>query len=581
VAAVLVLVLLAIGTYPGADLVSLVIRLSPPAAIDTPQTETGALAWLHVEHPAGRTAYIADPLGRMVLLHGAIPGGLIDFWYEGAPANSTAPFYRPDATQYVQGQCPANSSVIRVPPLCQKDIRQMAALGFNSLRLPISWSLLEPARGQFDEVYLFRITQVVDWAHQEGLYVIFDLHQDAYSHYVSSASPPRLPGGTVTDLQYDNGAPKWATITDGFPSEVYAGQRELNPAVLEADSNFWYNRDGIQDEYIATVATLARHFQNDSTVVGYSLFNEPWPGWNLPPGWEDLLLFPFYRRVIDAVTGVHDGLPCLTHVFMPAPCGYPDLGVHDRSQLFFLDLGLPREVTDLPTHLGLALSSYPNLVVGLHAYTHGYTPDSIFFNQPPNQASYPWGGYEQTYAAAEREARAINAALMVTEFGNDPKWNKYILANELLEQERHLVGFAFWTWKENCGQGSWGMFDPIDCSSATRGQPKPQSGCLRADREQLLARVYPSASSDSNLTYHYDSDTGAFSLHAKGHVGDLATVVVIPAEVTGDWTVSGAVAGAPVISPSHGGRILTVYPGSGDFSVTVAAAPLASLGCDV
>ncbi len=574
--ALILLLVLAAGTYPGADLVSLSIKLHPPVSIDTPQTETGALPWLHVEHPVRRTAFIADPQGRMILLHGAIPGGLIDFWYQNPPIGP-APLYPLDTSAYEHDFCPANSARIRVPPLCQKDVREMGAMGFNSLRLPVSWSLLEPVRGQIDDSYVARIKQVVGWAHDAGMYVIFDMHQDAYSKFVGRSNPPTLPGGTLTDLQYDNGAPRWATITDAFPSEVYGGQRELNPAVLEADSNFWYNRDGIQSALIATFAEFVRRFKGDSTVAGYSIWNEPWPGWNLPPGWEDLLLFPFYRRVIDAVTGAGDGFPCLTQVFMPAPCGYPDLGVQDRSHLFFLDLGLPREITDFPTHLDQALSSYPNLVVGLHAYTHGYTPDSIFFHQPPNHASYPWGAYDQTYASAEREARAIGAALMVTEFGNNPEWDRYILANELLEQEEHRLGFAFWTWQENCGgTGSWGLFDPVNCSSS---DSQPQSGCLRADRERLLARVYPIESGDPNLTYHYDSDTGTFNLRAVGHLGDAATVVLIPQEVVGDLSFDGAIAAAPLISPWNGARQVTVYPGPGAFSISVAAAPFKSLGC--
>jgi hypothetical protein len=270
-------------------------------------------------------------------------------------------------------------------------------------------------------------------------------------------------------------------------------------------------------------------------------------------------------------------LPCPNGVFMPAPCGYPDLGVRDRHQLFFLDLGLPREITDFPTHLDLPVSSYPNLVVGLHAYTHGYTPDSILLHQTPDKASYPWGGYEQTYASAEREARAINAALMVTEFGNSPEWDQLILANELLEQEVHRVGFAFWTWQENCGgPGSWGLFDPVNCSSS---DAQPQSGCLRASREQLLARVYPTAFADPSLTYHYDPSTGAFNLHAIGRVGDVATAVLIPQEVSGEVSFGGAIAVAPVINPWNGGRLVTVYPGPGAFSISVAAAPFKSLGC--
>jgi len=115
---------------------------------------------------------------------------------------------------------------------------------------------------------------------------------------------------------------------------------------------------GIQDEYIAAIAVLAKRFKDDSGVIGYRPFNEPLPGWNLPPEFEDLLLFPFYRRVIDAITGVEDGLPCWTGFYLPSVCGYRDLGVHDLHHLFFLEAGLLREMTDFPTHLGLPVSSY-------------------------------------------------------------------------------------------------------------------------------------------------------------------------------------------------------------------------------
>jgi hypothetical protein len=269
---------------------------------------------------------------------------------------------------------------------------------------------------------------------------------------------------------------------------------------------------------------------------------------------------------------------------MPAVCGFPDAGVHDLRQLFFLDTGLLREVTDFPTHLGLPVSSYPNLVLGIHPYTHGYTVDALILHQPPDKATYPWGGYDQTYSLAEHEARAMGAALFVTEFGNDPKWDPLILANELAEQEQHLVGFAFWTWKENCAVNgnSWGIFDPIDCQHDL-ASPKPGSGCLRTARAQMLERVYPVASADPSLAYRYNAGTGAFILRASSRFGAGPTVVSIPPDVTGAVSVSGAVAGDPVVSESAGGRTVTVYPGGGQFSIEVAAAPLrpaaASPGC--
>jgi hypothetical protein len=562
--AVVLVVVLAAFTYPGAVLVSMIVRLTPPPTVSS-QAPPGILPWLHVEHPQGGQPYIADDRHRMVLLHGAIPGSLIDFWSSTQPSLIEAPpFYPIDPAAY-DGRCPDNSATMPVPPLCRQDLVDMAALGFNSIRLALSWSLLEQSRGSFNQMYIDRVAQVVDWARALGMYVIIDMHQNAYSRYVGRPDKPPLPGGAKVNLRYKTGAPGWATFTDGLPSEDYLQQREANPAVLEADTNFWYNRDGIQAEYIKAVAHLARRFKDDSAVAGYSVYNEPLEGWNLPPGFEDLLLFPFYRRVIDAITGVHDGMPCWTGFFMPAVCGYPDLGVRDQRHLIFLDTGLVREITDFPTHLGLPVSSYPNLVLGMHAYTHGYTIDALAGQTPDKNPGYPWGGYDQTYSLAEREARVINAALFVTEFGNDPKWDDWILPNELHEEEQHLTGFAFWTWKENDNPG-WGVYDRPPGGTT----PMQSSGPIRTNREVLLSRVYPRASADPKPIFHYDGVTGIFSLQARRRAGDAPTILYVPCHVTGAVQTSGDATQAIELN-SDGSRIVTVSPSGGPFTVIVSA----------
>ena len=546
----LLIVVVAMFTYPGELIVSLATRLTPAPVTST--GPAGALPWLHVAHPSGQRPYIADDLGRLTLLHGAIPASLLEF------GPGSGPIYPLETAAYEGGQCPANSRSSRYPPLCMADLAQMAALGFNSVRLPISWSLLEPERGRFSSAYMDRVAQIVDWARSLRMYVIVDMHQNAYSHFVGA-------GDSTVDLSYDSGAPEWATFTDGLPSTVTKRQRELNPAVLEATTNFWYDRDGIQDEYFAALAFVAGRFRDDPVVAGYGIYNEPLLGWNLPPGFEDLLLFPFYRRAIDAITGVHDGLPCWSGSFMPAPCGYRDLGVGDRRHLIFLDTGLLREVTDFPTHLGLPVSSYPNVVLAIHAYTHIYTLDSLAGVQ-----GYPWGGYDQSYAFAEREARAMDAALFVSEFGNAPADDDTILSAQLGEQEKHRLGFAFWPWKESSG-GNWGMFAPPS-------SPEESSGCLRVSRERMLARIYPRVTADPALSYRYDPSDGRFTMRARGQAGDPTTVVYVPRQVTGQITRDGAV-NLVVSDEPDGSRIVFASPMGGDFVIAVSPAPLALSGC--
>ena len=583
--------------YPGADLAALAVRQSPGSLLPG-----GQLPWLHVAHPGTGLPYIADAEDRRVILRGVVSGGLVDYW-SGVDARSLRPppFHPIDPAAYEGGRCPPNSATVWQPPLCRSDIEQMAALGFNVLRLALSWSLLEPEPGRYDRLYLDRIAQVVAWAREAGIYVILDMHENAYSRYFQREAPPLLPGGSPTSLNQHTGAPAWAVATAGLPSEVYFGQREFNPAVGAAFTSFWLNTpvaapagqapgQGLQDHYIGALSTLARRFAADSSVVGYGVFNEPWPGFVAPPLFEDLLLFPFYRRVVDALTGAADGLSCPASWPAIPACGYPDLGIHDRHHLFFLEPDHLREQTDLLTHLPMPISSYGNLVYSIHAYTHKFTLDALA-GQDPRRTAYPPGGFELSYASAEAEARAAGAALFVSEFGNEPEQDGLLLANQLRQQERHQVGGTLWPWKENCTlTTSWGVYEGVYSGHADQRcaydrppppdvAPKSQNGCLRPGRERLLARVWPRAAAGRINSYAYDPDSGGFQFRASGRAGMPDTVFLIPKQVRGAVSVSGAGVVRALNQEPDGSRLLRVAPQGGDYRVAVAPAQLALTSC--
>jgi endoglycosylceramidase len=575
------LALLAGLGLPGAQLAAWSVVPRAPAAGGGAAGD--GLPWLHVAHPAAGRPFIADPAGRSVILRGAVSAGLVDYWSGTDPRVAAPPPYFPIDPAAYDGRCPANSAVIRQPPLCRDDLREMRALGFDALRLALSWSLLEPEPGRYSRLYLDRIAQVVGWARDEGIYVILDMHENAYSRYLPRPVPPPLPGGSPTALNELSGAPAWATFPDAFPSEVFAGQRELNPAVGEAFTNFWIDRAGIQDRYLDALAALARRFRDESAVAGYGVFNEPWPGFVPPPAFDDLLLTPFYRRAVDALTGVGDGLPCPA----PAPalpvCGRQGPGAGDRRHLVFLEPQHLREQVDVPTHLPGPISSYGNLVYAIHAYTHVFTLDALL-GQPPSA-----NGLDLAYATGDAEARAADAALFVDEFGNEPAQDGLLLAGQLAEQERHLTGSTVWPWKESCSRTTtWGVYAgvfgeaPDQRCAYDRGRdtgPAPQNGCLRAGRERLLARVWPRAvASPERATYAYDPATGGFAMKGVAAPGAPETLIEVPAEVTGAVQATGAAVAAVEREP-EGGRLVHVQPAGGAYRVTVEPASLALRGC--
>src|SRR3989442_12205293 len=114
----------------------------------------------------------------------------------------------------------------------------MRPLGYDAVRLNLSWSLLEPQPGRIDLAYMDRIAQVVGWARAQGIYVVLDMHQDAWSKYVYSTpadSCAAIPG--MQNVRGYDGAPQWASVHT-TPACALNGTRELDTAVAEDFQKF-------------------------------------------------------------------------------------------------------------------------------------------------------------------------------------------------------------------------------------------------------------------------------------------------------------------------------------------------------
>src|SRR3954451_23263620 len=129
----------------------------------------------------GDSPAIVTADGRQVLLRGVNVNQLGDYWQQ-----------RPDI--------PATL------PLSEDDFAGIQALGMNEVRLLVHWSKLEPQRGEFDDAYLAEIRQAVRWAREHGIYVVLDMHQDAWGKYIASRTDESCPSGSSHQQGWD-GAP--------------------------------------------------------------------------------------------------------------------------------------------------------------------------------------------------------------------------------------------------------------------------------------------------------------------------------------------------------------------------------------
>ena len=140
--------------------------------------------------------------------------------------------------------------------------------GFNCVRLGVIWAGAEPEPGKYDENYLGKIEEQVKWATQNGLYVFLDMHQDLFSS------------------KFSDGAPLWATLTEGKPhvvGAIWSDSYFLSQAVQQAFDNFWINKPasdgvGIQDHYAKLWQHIAKRFARNRTIIGYDIMNEPFNG---------------------------------------------------------------------------------------------------------------------------------------------------------------------------------------------------------------------------------------------------------------------------------------------------------------
>jgi endoglycosylceramidase len=525
---------------------ALVPTISSAAAAPAPggSAPPHRLTFLAVGRAAGPSGLpqVVDANGRTVLLRGVNVNGLEDYWQNSATPLATP--YPTSTSAYAGGACPPRNPAVESMAVCWFDAPQMQALGYNSVRLAVSWSLLEPQPGQIDAAYIDRIAQVVAWLKAAGMYTVIDMHQDAWSKYIYTAAgevcPP--PFQTVGGSHESDGAPAWASAHNA-PVCALAGVRELDAAVQEDFQRLWADvagPDGIglQEHYASVFVALARRFHDDPGVAGYELMNEPSPGFVAPEVMDQVELFPFYGKVIKTVTGAVEGF----------------------RQLFFVEPDISRDITDQSNTLipWSTFSSYPNVVYSPHVYTRIFTPDASLNAAVGTPYFFPLDG---GYNSSQRDAKALGLPLWIGEFGNGVPDDETILRAHYDYEDGLGIGSSLWVWKADETSGFSVYHGPFGV-----GSPFPS-------RVKFTSRAYPLFTAGTLRSLKYEPNTGAFQVDATSAgvaCGDRdhATVLFVPAVSKGSVVAQGADVETVEVP---GGRVAYAYPRGGDYSLTLGA----------
>ncbi|WP_433364875.1 glycoside hydrolase family 5 protein [Streptosporangium sp. CA-115845] len=409
-------------------------------------------------------------------------------------------------------------------PLTEADFAGMEQMGFNVIRLALSWSALEPQPGQYDPAYLARISWAVETAAKHGLRTVIDMHQDAWGKGVNAAPGTTCENGSP--MHGWDGAPTWADRFDGAPRCEFTG-RDISPAVARAFTNFYQDRDGIQTRLVAAWGMLAERFANEPMVAGYDLLNEPGFG-EAPPITSGVLLGRYYDRAIKAIrAGEKRGFPHL--VFFEPSVLWSGLG---------FEVSVPKDFTDDRL-----------LVFAPHLYNESITIDQ--------GTGITITSIERGFDLASRAAAYYGAGLWSGEWGwfGDPASAPITRYTD--QEDRHRIGGAFWVWKQSCGDAHAGAEDDTggnliieDCATGKNLPPPPEYVAE-------LSRPYP-RSAPGRLT-SLTSDQASLTARGEGagcgldvwFPGGAQPVVrgagltgVATRKAPGGWRITGCTRGA-------------------------------------
>ena len=498
--------------------------------------------------PAGR--FFHDARGRVVPVR-----GLFGKWKQ-----------RGDVPRSDAGDGPADTGNAN-STFGLRDATMVAGLGSTALRLSWFWEALQPkappAPASAD--YLDRLAEVQRDLGRVGVFSLVDLHQDLYGRRYQSA-----PGGPSKAID-SPGAPDWATLDDGVPQPASFGfpANYLLPATSHAFDNLWLNRDGILDRLADAWKLVAHRFAGEPYVLGYDLFNEPWPGTEYPscaqpagcPGFDVGVLQPALERLAQAV---HAEDPSRVALFEPHLLFNMGVASH---------LGATYAAAGLPAGVAPAGASFHDQCItrALLPALADYAPE---LTDPAAQQAKPGCSVSDGLVMDRGQALGdtFGGPAIMTEL--QPTSSEDVPGIECMieKAESRMLGYTYglsWSPRASGSTELRDMFEP------------PHPGEARADevvraraKAYVLARTAPEAIAGDPQSWGFDPRTGAFALRfAPRTSASGPTSVFVPGRQYPEGFTIAAHDGlaAPERTPVPGGTLLsfTTLPGAAAATIRV------------
>ncbi len=364
--------------------------------------------------------------------------------------------------------------------LTAADADFLAVNGFNVVRLGVLFAGVMPQKGVIDQSYLDRIDRSVQLLASRHIRVLLDFHQDMYNEQFQGEG---FPDWAVPALDLPNDA------THGFPLNEF-----ISLALNNVYDQFWSNANGLWAPYQAAWTAVATRWKKQPYLLGYDLFNEPWPGTQWPTCFEldcplfDATLQKFFDSALAGVRAAD------TEHF----------AFFEPQQLF--DFGAPSAMTaESDPALGLSWHDYCS--VTLTAGTGlPELPDCLIIEP-------------RTMSNADAQIAALGATSLMTEFGATDDITDIGRVAGLADQ--HLVGWTYWAYK-NSGDPTGGSVEGLFSDDSDLSTLKP----AKAD---VLIRPYARAIAGTPQAMSFDGASKQFNLSYTPRAATAPTEIFVPA----------------------------------------------------
>lgn len=356
----------------------------------------------------------------------------------------------------------------------------LAANGFNAVRLGVLFAGVMPREGVIDTGYFDRTDRVLNLLAARGIWALLDFHQDQ-----------------LNEKFQGEGFPDWAIDAGGLPNDAHYGfplDEFLSLALNAAYDHFWSNRKAIWDRYTAAWIALARHEREAPYLLGYDLFNEPWPGTQWPACFErdcagfDATLQRFQQQVLAGIRSVD-----------------PDTPVFFEPQQLF-DFGAPS---------GFGAAGDANLALSWHDYCSAELLAQLTLPAGPDCPIIE----PRTADHAEQQAAALGASLLLTEFGASD--NLKDIARVIALADARLFGWTYWAYKTFGDPTGSGNAESLFVDDGDLTSLKP----AKAD---VLIRPYAQAIAGVPQFMSFDPASKQFTLHYSAAGAAAPTVIFVP-----------------------------------------------------